>query len=405
MDFERVDRMKQQEVIIVGAGPAGIGCAVALKACGIEVRVLDGAGVGAAFAAWPRQMRMITPSFHSNAFGAVDLNAVTPETSPADFLRTQHPDGPEYARYLTALAHHYELDVDAPARVERVRPLPGQGGFELETTGGPRRARFVIWAAGEFATPDDGGIAGAAEFCRHNSRVADWDEVAAEGSHFAVVGGYESGIDAAVNLMERGREVAVLSRGEPWAKDDPDPSRSLSPRTRDRLRQALLEAPGQVRFFKNANICEVRRSGAGYELLDDEGTPFACPTRPILCTGFQSALEAGPVRGLWERRDGWPLVSEAADESTLHPGLFYSGPSLRHRGMLFCFVYKFRARFGVIARAIAERLGREWEEPLAMWRERGFLMEDLSCCADCQCAVAAEEDDEPAEVLEYAQRA
>ena len=396
--------MKREEVIIVGAGPAGIGCAVALKQCGIDARVLDGAGVGAAFAAWPRQMRMITPSFHSNAFGAVDLNAVTPDTSPADFLNTQHPDGREFALYLTALVQHYELEVEAPVRVLRVRPLADDSGFELETSVGRRRARFVIWAAGEFARSDDGGIEGAAEWARHNSRVADWDEVAAEGDRFAVVGGYESGIDAAVNLMERGREVTVMSKGEPWALDDPDPSRSLSPRTRDRLRGALLEAPGQVRFFKNAAITRVRRAGEGYELLDAAGTPFYCPTRPILCTGFQSALAAEPVRGLWEEREGGVVLSEDCDESTRHAGLFYSGPSLRHRGRLFCFVYKFRARFGVIARAIARRLGREWEAPLALWRARGFLVEDLSCCEDCQCAVTAEEKTQPAEVLEYAGR-
>ncbi|MFZ4765043.1 MAG: NAD(P)-binding domain-containing protein [Roseimicrobium sp.] len=39
---------------------------------------------------------------------------------------------------------------------------------------------------------------------------------------------YESGLDAAINLASLGKEVHVLSRGEPWGSDDPDPSRSLS---------------------------------------------------------------------------------------------------------------------------------------------------------------------------------
>jgi hypothetical protein len=94
------------------------------------------------------------------------------------------------------------------------------------------------------------------------------------------------------------------------------------------------------------------------------------------------------------------MISEEADESTLFPGLFYSGPSLSHRGMLFCFIYKFRARFGIIARTIAERLGHEWEKPLKLWKERGFMMDDLSCCLDCQCAVEAEETNNP-EVEDY----
>ena len=390
------------DVLIVGAGPAGIGCALALKACGVRAQLVDAEGVGAAITRWPLQMRLITPSFHSNPFGNADLNAVTPDTSPADFLHTQHPDGREYARYLRALVAHHGLLLDAPTRVTAVKP-GGDGFFDVETNRGRHQARFVIWAAGEYGQPDDGGISGA-EMCLHNSRVRDWDELAQEGDQFVVIGGYESGIDAVVNLMERGTEVRVLSRGEPWGLDDPDPSRSLSPRTRDRLRQALLEAPGQVKFYKNADIIRVSRSASGYELVDVDGTTTSSVTRPILCTGFRSALEQPLMRGLWEWRGGQPVLSETADESTITPGLFYSGPSLQHRGMLFCFIYKFRSRFGVIAREIAQRLGREWEGPLALWRERGFMLDDLDCCADCQCAVEAEETVNP-EVLDYAARA
>lgn len=394
------------EVLIVGAGPAGIGCALALQACGVKVQLVDAKGVGASFLDWPLQMRLLTPSFHSNGFGGVDLNAVSPDTSPADFLHTQHPEGREYARYLRALVVHHGLMVDAPTRVTAVVPDEDEdkdGEFAVATDRGTHRARFVIWAVGEFGRPDEGGIDGA-KLCRHNSRVQDWDEVAQEGERFVVIGGYESGIDAAVNLMERGREVHVLSRGEPWGVDDPDPSRSLSPNTRDRLRRALLEAPGQVRFYKNADILRVTQTPAGFELVDGEGRSFTSETPPILSTGFQSALEHPLMRALWDWQGGQPVLSEAADESTLTPGLFFSGPSLQHRGMLFCFIYKFRARFGVIAREIAGRLGREWQVPLALWRERGFMMEDLDCCADCQCAVESEESVNP-EVLDYASRA
>lgn len=384
-------------VIIIGAGPAGIGCAIALQTCGIPVRLLDAQGVGSSFENWPRQMRLITPSFHGNSFGMVDLNALSPQTSPADFLHTQHPSGEEYARYLKALVYHYELKVEAPVRVHRITPQPN-GEFSIETRQGRYRAAHVIWAAGEFGRPDDGGIRGA-DLCTHNSRVRDWEEMASQGHKFTIIGGYESGIDAAINLMNLGKDVHVLSRGEPWGSDDPDPSRSLSPHTRDRLKGALLEASGQVHFYKNANIVQIHRTLEGYDLLDGEGTPFQSTTRPILATGFHHALE--PIRHLWAWEKGLPVFSPEADESTLHPGLFYSGPSLTHQSMLFCFIYKFRARFGVIARSIAQRLGCEWEGPLKLWRSRGFMLDDLSCCLDCQCAVEAEETQEP-EVINYA---
>lgn len=386
----------EPQVVIVGAGPAGVGCAIALQAAGVkDVTLVDQYGVGASFDAWPRQMNLLTPSFHSNGFGAVDLNAVTPETSPADFLKTQHPSGPDYARYLQALASHYQLRVESPVRITRLEPPSGEGGdFLLHTSTGsdPLRARYVIWTVGEFSTPDDGGIDGASH-CIHSSRVRDWQDIAASGEKVTLIGGYESGIDAAVHLMEAGREVHLLSKGEPWATDDPDPSRSLSPRTRDRLKSALLNASGSIQFYKNAHIVAVEKSEHGFfTLRDNDGIPFASPNPPILCTGFQSALR--PLADMWDWEGDYPLFSEAADESTLTPGLFYSGPSLRHRGMLFCFIYKFRARFGVIAREIASRLGIEPGSEFDVWKERGFLLDDLSCCNDCQCAVEAEPDDD-----------
>ena len=77
-----------KQVIVVGAGPAGIGCSLALHRAGVQdVLLLEAKEVGASFRAWPREMRLITPSFHANPFFQTDLNSISPETSPADFFR------------------------------------------------------------------------------------------------------------------------------------------------------------------------------------------------------------------------------------------------------------------------------------------------------------------------------
>ncbi|TLD72169.1 FAD-dependent oxidoreductase [Phragmitibacter flavus] len=390
-----MDQTKTLEVVIVGAGAAGLGCAVALRDCGVKkLLVLERDGVGSSFRKWPKQMRLITPSFYSNPFKQTDLNAITPQSSLADFVHKEHPSGEDYANYLRACVGHYQVPVEVG--VEVLALTPHRQGWSLMTNRGELQARFVIWAAGEFSQPHDGGIRGG-EHCLHNSQVKDWSKL--EGDTFTLVGGYESGIDAAIHLAWRGKQVNVLSRGEPWHDDDPDPSRSLSPFTRDRLREALEDAPGTIRFYKNAVITEVRHDHGGWRLLDDAGNVFDSVTQPILCTGFHKAL--APVKHLFAEHDGQMVFSEDADESTLHEGLFYSGPSLSHRQSLFCFIYKFRSRFGIIARAIAERLGLPWEEPLQAWREHGFMVDDLSCCTDCQCAVNGE-NDEIAEAVEFA---
>ncbi|MEO0415260.1 MAG: NAD(P)-binding domain-containing protein, partial [Verrucomicrobiota bacterium] len=182
------------DVLIVGAGASGIGCAAALKQCGIDnMMLVDSRGVGATFEAWPKQMRMISPSFHSNPFGQPDLNSITPHTSPADFLHTEHPTGAQYAGYLQAVAAYYELDVKTGTEIKSIKKSGKT--ITLESSDGPLEARHVIWAAGEFFFPR-ANIEGA-EHCIHNSSVKDWSEL--PGTEHAIIGGFESGIDAAVH--------------------------------------------------------------------------------------------------------------------------------------------------------------------------------------------------------------
>ncbi|MGB7085956.1 MAG: NAD(P)-binding domain-containing protein [Phormidesmis sp.] len=100
------------DVVIVGAGAAGIGCGVVLKELGLErFAILDRHQVGASFSRWPEEMHFITPSFPSHGFGLLDLNAVTMKMSPAIAFRREHVSGKQYALYLQTAADHFELPI------------------------------------------------------------------------------------------------------------------------------------------------------------------------------------------------------------------------------------------------------------------------------------------------------
>ena len=97
--------MRSLDVVIVGAGPAGIGMAMELgKVPGLEFGVLESNRIGESFRRWPAQTRLITPSFYSNPFGLADLNAVDTLSSPAVFAGTEHLTGIQYASYLESVA-------------------------------------------------------------------------------------------------------------------------------------------------------------------------------------------------------------------------------------------------------------------------------------------------------------
>ena len=168
----------------------------------------------------------------------------------------------------------------------------------------------------------------------------------------------------------------------------------------------------------------------GYSLFgndaDDERKAMAegtevelrTPQAPVLCAGFEGSVALGVVKDLFafagdeddkkEKEggeeedkkesaeeaegkeegkkpgsggcaDGAPLLNEV-DESTKTPGLFLVGPAVRHGELSFCFVYKFRQRFGVVADAIARGLGRDTAEKVKACRNMNMFLDDFNCC-------------------------
>eukprot|EP01048_Picozoa_sp_COSAG05_P012199 COSAG05_NODE_1204_length_5534_cov_6.479117_1_plen_796_part_00 len=430
------------DVVIVGAGASGVGVALMLtRVFGLDPKrvllVERGAGVGETFRQWPREMRFISPSFnHQGWTASFDLNSVAHGTSPAFTLHAEHPTGEQYATYLGALADSAKLRVRANTEVTAVRPLSngGGGGFELDIASKdlfhgfdgskpqPLRTRYVIWAAGEFQYPRASGPAfPGSELCVHNSSVRSWTKLA--GDDFVVIGGYESGMDATSNLTACGKRCTVVSSTAFWNVATQDPSMELSPYTAQRLRVACasstpprLLAPLRVSGVERDGgdylvrarwgPAEVERRGKHREPLSENRAAVAAelgdckegsevvlrtPQPPLLCIGFEGSVVAGVAKELFawggeSGKDGGdgclhgsPLLT-MYDESTKTPGLFLTGPAVRHGELSFCFVYKFRQRFGIVADAIARGLGRDTTEAVQQCRKMNMYLDDFSCC-------------------------
>ena len=235
------------DMLIIGAGASGVGCGAMAKKFGIDpARTLiieRGSAVGSTFDRWPAEMRFITPSFNQQAFGMMDLNSIAFDTSPAQMYQHEHPTGQEYAQYLRVVAHMHTLPVVLETDVTAVTPVRrchddhrrhGQDsdGFEVSVTQSPGanqklppkiRAKFVIWAAGEFQYPRKDGFPGASTHCVHNSRVKSWGALSESSDDMVVIGGYESGMDAAVHLANTGVDVTVLASTPFWSARTLDP--------------------------------------------------------------------------------------------------------------------------------------------------------------------------------------
>ena len=365
------------DVVVVGAGAAGIGVAVALRHAGIEnFIVCERHNVGASFVSWPDETRFITPSFPTNSIGMLDLNSIAIKTSPAYSLEVEHPTGDEYAKYLNLVARIFKLPIRLNTDVQRVTQV--DGGFRIDTRGDSLRAKHVIWAAGEFQYPRLNGFVGS-ELCRHTATIDRYGGL--DGDDFIVVGGYESGVDVAYHLACRGKRVRVFDKNRPWVEESSDPSVALSPFTLERIRDNRFYK--QVEMYPHMPIESVTRVNGTYEVLAQGGYRFQTSVPPLYAGGFEGSEKL--VADLFERREDGSLLLSEHDESTIVPGVFLCGPAVRHDNHVFCFIFKYRQRFAVVAKAIATSLGLP-AEALEAYRMWGMYLDDLSNCGEeCAC--------------------
>ena len=360
------------DTVIVGAGAAGVGMAIALMHAGVEnYLIIERNSVGSSFAAWPSETRFITPSFPSNSIGMLDLNSVAVGVSPAYNMRIEHPTGQDFADHLRFLADEFELPIWDQTNVIDLQHVEDE--FVIETNGGTVRSKNVIWAAGEYQYPLEATFEGS-EFCRHTATVESYAGL--DGDDYVIIGGYESGIDAAYHLAANGSSVRVFDGACPWGAETSDPSVALSTYSFERMESQAFS--DRVELFPNTKIKSVEYDGVLYTITTDSGEKHITKTQPLLAVGFSGGHHF--VSHLFEKRDdGFPLLNEH-DGSTLSDGMYLCGPSVRHDGHIFCFIFKYRQRFAIVARSIAESLGLPTDEFVAAYRSWGMFLDDLSCC-------------------------
>ncbi len=368
---------KIYDVIVVGAGPSGIGVAALLQQMNCtSYLILEKEEVGASFLRWPKEMRFITPSFPAQGFGQTDLNAVVPKSSPAYTLDMEHPTGEAYAEYLDVVADHFTLPIEKGVKVNQIHKKDDT--FSIDTTQGSYQSHYVIWAAGQYQYPDLKPFPGA-ELGVHNSLIPSWQEL--EGDDFIIIGGYESGMDAAFHLGRLGKRTTVIAKTNTWELDNSDPSIALSTYTYGRIRH--LFDSDLLRVVGNTAVTRIEAVSSGYDVYTSSGKVYFTTERPILATGFSGSTTT--IENLVTRGKHDEVLVNDTDEAVATTGLFLAGPELRHDDHIFCYIYKFRQRFAVIAETIGYQLNLDLSI-LEEYKRENFYLKDLSMCGErCQC--------------------
>lgn len=375
--------MKEYNIIIIGAGAAGIGFGAALKTVGIEdFLILEKGEIGDSFLKWPKTTQFITPSFTSNGFGFPDLNAVIPDTSPAFTFEKEHVTGQEYAEYLHLAASHYKLPIKTKTKVNNITKVDGK--FFIKTQTDTVRANYLIMATGEFQNPNKSHISGA-ELGMHYGEVEHFHVTSQD--PFIIIGGNESACDALSHLAYLGNDVHLFTNTFGQKENNPDPSISLSPITKERLKHLQSNPKYHLSITENKKAISIEKIKNLYHVTFQDGTCANSKHKPILATGFLNACHLIEGMELFGYDDNQlPLVTEQ-DESTLVTNCFLIGPSLRHGDTIFCYIYKFRQRFMPLICEIARREALKLpQEEIDFFKANQMYLEDLDCCTvNCDC--------------------
>ena len=189
--------MNRYDVIIVGAGQAGLAIGYYVKQAGLSFLLLDShKRIGDSWRKRYNSLVLFTPRKYSSLAG------MPMSGSPEGF-----PAKDEIANYLEDYTAYFNLPVQLETFVSKVERR--EGIFEIETTKGKLEAEQVVMASGAFQKPFIPPVINEGEcmpFQLHSSSYISPDQLS-EGS-VLVVGGGNSGAQIAVELAAD-REVTL----------------------------------------------------------------------------------------------------------------------------------------------------------------------------------------------------
>lgn len=242
------------DVVIVGAGPAGIAASLAAKQHGLRFLTLEQESFGGTVAHYPRGKIVMTAPMELPLYGAVQMRETTKEALLA---------------LWSAVLQKTGLTIRTGERAQAVRRAGA--GFEVVTSQGVHRTEAVLLALGRRGSPAKLGVPGE-ELPSVVYRLADPEQYA--GRSVLVCGGGDSALEAALAIAEQpGARVALVHRSESFAR--------AKPRNRERLEAA--RRAGRLRVHTGTRVAEIRAKSV---TLAGVGGPSELPVDDVIvCIG------------------------------------------------------------------------------------------------------------------------
>jgi thioredoxin reductase (NADPH) len=217
------------DVLIIGAGPAGLAASLAAKKLGLKYQTVEQDSLGGAVFQYPRGKVVMTAPVELPIVGKVQFRNTSKE---------------ELLEFWTKACDRNALQIRYRERVESMESK--DGAFHVRTSTQQYVAANVLLAIGRRGTPRKLGVPGE-DLPKVVYRLIDPEQY--RGRRVLVVGGGDSALEAAASIAELGDTPVMLSyRGDAFQR--------AKQRNRQRVDQA--SAKGQLKVLLNSQIREIR---------------------------------------------------------------------------------------------------------------------------------------------------
>ena len=337
------DDLGVRDVIIVGAGPAGLAAAIAAKQQGLDTRVFEKGVLVNSLFHFPAQMVFFTTP------ELLEIGGL-PLTTPHE-----KPTRDEALRYYRKVVDAFDLTLNLGYTVTQLRRLDGSedDGFAVVTRdheGGEQtwRSRTVVLATGTYDHPNMLGIPG--EDLPHVSHYYTEPHEFYR-KEVVIVGGKNSAAEAALDLYRTGARVTLVHRGAELAS-------SIKYWVRPDIENRIKEGSVAARF--NTRVVEIRSTEV---VVEADGSRDVLPADAVfLLTGYLADLEFLRACGVEVAPDtNIPRHNPETYETNVS-GLYLAGSVVAgaNRGEVFIENGRFHGQ--VVINAIAARLTSQLEQ-------------------------------------------